>query len=123
MELSKRALMSKLFKSLLALPMGLTAGFLAGFLHQASFKVLVTIYWGIVFVLICLIIVMRWNIKFANTKLAAVFFIPGWFVSTYFLSTFTNAGDIVIANDMISKVYLATGVILMGITAVWPIKN
>lgn len=115
--------MNKLLKSILALPIGLAAGFLAGFLHQTNFKILVTIYWGIVFVLIFLVILLRWNINFAETKLASVFFIPGWFVSTYFLSTFTNAGDIVIANDLISKVYLASAVILMGIAAVWPVKN
>jgi len=115
--------MNKLIKSFFALPIGLAVGFLAAFLHQANFEIFITLYWGFLFVLIFLVYSIRWSIRFAKTKLAAVFFVPGWFLSTYFLSTFTQAGDIVIANEMISKIYLGTAVILLGITAVWPIKN
>lgn len=115
--------MNKFIKSSLGLPLGMVAGFLAAFLHQVNFKLFITLYWGFVFTLIFLIYSLRWSINFARTKLAAVFFIPGWFLTTYLLSTFTNAGDIVIANDTISKVYLATAVIFLGIAAVWPAKN
>lgn len=115
--------MNKLIKSALGLPLGLVAGFLAAFLHQATFNLFITFYWGLMVVWIYLIYLLRWNINFAKTKLSAVFFIPGWFISTFLLSTFTNTGDIVIANEMISKVYLATTVIFLGIAAVLPVKN
>lgn len=115
--------MNKFAKSLLALPLGMFAGFIAAFLHQANFKIFITFYWGFIFVLIFLIYLIRWNINYAKTKIAAVFFIPGWFLTTYLLSSFTRAGDIVIANDTISKIYLAAAVIFLGIAAVWPIKS
>ncbi len=115
--------MNKLIKSSLGLPLGLVSGFLAAFLHQATFNLFITVYWGLVFVWIFLIYLMRWSINFSKTKLAAVFFIPGWFLTTYLLSTLTNAGDIVIANETISKIYLATAVIFLGIAAVLPVKN
>jgi hypothetical protein len=115
--------MNKYIKIALALPLGFIAGFLAAFLHQANFKLWITWYWGFVFAIIFLIIILRFSINFAQSKLASVLFIPGWFAATLLLSTASAGGDIVLANDLITKIYLALAVILMGIAAVWPTKN
>jgi hypothetical protein len=115
--------MSKYIKIASALPLGFMAGFLAAFLHQASFKLWITWYWGFLFAIIFLIIILRFSINFAQTKIASILFIPGWFAATLLLSTASAGGDIVLANDLITKIYLALAVILMGVAAVWPVKN
>lgn len=115
--------MNKFLKSLLALPAGFIVSFLSAFIHQANFKIGITIYWGFFFVLIFLGVSLRFMNNFANTKLAAVFFIPGWFLATLLLATVSRGGDIVLANDLISKVYLALSVITLGVVAVWPVKD
>lgn len=115
--------LNKLLKSTLAFGIGFAAGFLAGFLHQVKFDLFISIYWGFIFSLILLLGLIRWSIRFADTKFAAVFYIPGWFLATYLLSTFTDSGDIVIANELVSQVYLGVSVLLLGIAAVWPVKS
>ena len=115
--------MLKALKIFSALPVGFAAGFVSAFLHQASFKVLITWYWGFLFAIIFLIITLRFLNNWAKTKLASVFYIPGWLGATLMLSTVTTSGDIVLANDLITQIYLAVAVIFLGITAVWPTKN
>ncbi len=115
--------MNKFLKSLVALPAGFAIGFLSAFIHQANFKIGITIYWGFVFALFFLGLSLRFMNNFAKTKVAAVFFIPGWFLATLLLATVSSGGDIVIANDLISRVYLVVAVLTLGVVAVWPVKD
>jgi hypothetical protein len=115
--------MNKIIKVALALPIGFAAAFVGGFMHQASFKFFITWYWGFLFAIIFLVSTLRFCNNWSKTKLASALFIPGWLGATYLLSTLTKSGDIVLANDLITKIYLAVAVILLGITAVWPVKN
>jgi hypothetical protein len=115
--------MNKYLKVIAALPLGFITGFLAAFLHQANFKIWITWYWGFLFAIIFIIVMLRFSVNLAKSKLASILFIPGWLAATLLLSTVSASGDIVLANDLITKVYLALSVILMGVAAVWPTKN
>lgn len=115
--------MRNFLKSLIGLPSGFTVGFLSAFIHQAKFNFGVTIYWGFIFVLIFLGVSIRMVNNFANTKLAAVFFISGWFLATLLLAMVSRGGDIVLANDLITKGYLVLAVITLGVVAVWPVRD
>jgi len=123
LELLRETFMNKYLKVIAALPLGFIAGFLAAFLHQANFKIWITWYWGFLFAVIFILAMLRFSINFAQTKLASILFIAGWLGATLLLSTVSDSGDIVLANDLITKIYLALTVILMGVAAVWPTKN
>lgn len=115
--------LNKSIKILLAAPIGFAGAFIGAFTHQASFKFFITWYWGFLFAIIFLVVAIRFSNNWANSKLASALFIPGWLGATLLLSTVTNSGDIVLANDLITKIYLALTVILLGVAAVWPVKN
>jgi hypothetical protein len=77
--------------------------------------------WGLVLTLATVAIAVRGACWWARSRAAGAVVTIGWVVATLVLGTENAAGDILLPDDLRSKVYLVGGVALALLASAWPL--
>lgn len=111
---------SNLFASLF---LGIVVSIVGGFLQAATTKIYITIPWGIALYTFILLFVIRYVRLNTKSRISVVTFGLGWLGIALIMSTKLTAGDLVLTNNLLAKIYLLGSVIILGAMGTLPLKK
>jgi hypothetical protein len=111
---------SNLFASTL---LGIAVSIVGGFLQAATSKIFITIPWGILLYLFIFLYSIRYIILATKSRVFVVTYGIGWLSIALLMSTKLLAGDLVLTNNLLAKIYLIGSVIILGAMSTLPLKK
>ena len=111
---------SNLFASIL---LGIAVSIVGGFLQAATSKIFITIPWGILLYLFIFLYSIRYIILATKSRVFVVTYGIGWLSIALLMSTKLLAGDLVLTNNLLAKIYLIGSVIILGAMSTLPLKK
>ncbi len=106
-----------------ALFIGFLVSLVGGFLQAAKLKLGVDIPWGLIFYYVILIWAVGLVRKNTRKRYNVALFGISWLIVALLMSTRTTAGDLVLTDNLIAKIYLLSSVIYIGAMSTLPLRK
>jgi len=116
-------MMTKISNLLASLLLGVGVSIIGGFLQAATSKIFITIPWGILLYLFIFLYSIRYIRLTTDSRIFVIIYGVGWLVIALLMSTKLLAGDLVLTNNLIAKIYLLGSVIILGAMSSLPLKK
>ena len=114
---------TKISNLLASLLLGIAVSIVGGFLQAATSKIFITIPWGILLYLFIFLYSIR-HIRLAtDSRIFVITYGVGWLSIALLMSTKLLAGDLVLTNNLLAKIYLLGSVIILGAMSSLPLKK
>ena len=114
---------TKVFNLLVSLLLGVAVSMVGGFLQAATSKIFITIPWGILLYLFIFLYSIRYVRITADSRIFVITYGVGWLSIALLMSTKLLAGDLVLTNNLLAKIYLLGSVIILGAMSSLPLKK
>ena len=114
---------TKISNLLASLLLGIAVSIVGGFLQAATAKILITIPWGILLYLFIFLYSIRYIRLTTDSRIFVITFGVGWLSIALLMSTKLLAGDLVLTNNLLAKIYLIGSVIVLGAMSTLPLKK
>ena len=116
-------MMTKISNFLASLLLGVGVSIIGGFLQAATSKIFITIPWGILLYLFIFLYSIRYIRLTTDSRIFVIIYGVGWLVIALLMSTKLLAGDLVLTNNLMAKIYLLGSVIILGAMSSLPLKK
>lgn len=114
---------TKVFNLLVSLLLGVAVSIVGGFLQAATSKIFITIPWGILLYLFIFLYSIRYVRITSDSRIFVITYGVGWLSIALLMSTKLLAGDLVLTNNLLAKIYLLGSVIILGAMSSLPLKK
>ena len=114
---------TKISNLLASLLLGVGVSIIGGFLQAATSKIFITIPWGILLYLFIFLYSIRYIRLTSDSRIFVITYGVGWLVIALLMSTKLLAGDLVLTNNLMAKIYLLGSVIILGAMSSLPLKK
>jgi hypothetical protein len=114
---------TKISNLLASLLLGIAVSIVGGFLQAATSKIFITIPWGILLYLFIFLYSIRYIIFATKSRVFVITYGIGWLSIALLMSTKLLAGDLVLTNNLLAKIYLIGSVIILGAMSTLPLKK
>jgi hypothetical protein len=114
---------TKISNLLASLLLGIAVSIVGGFLQAATSKIFITIPWGILLYLFIFLYSIRYIILATKSRVFVITYGIGWLSIALLMSTKLLAGDLVLTNNLLAKIYLIGSVIVLGAMSTLPLKK
>ena len=114
---------TKISNFLASLLLGVGVSIIGGFLQAATSKIFITIPWGILLYLFIFLYSIRYIRLTTDSRIFVITYGVGWLVIALLMSTKLLAGDLVLTNNLMAKIYLLGSVIILGAMSSLPLKK
>ena len=111
---------SNLFASIL---LGVAVSIVGGFLQAATTKIFIIIPWGILLYSVIFLYSIRYIRLNTDSRVFVISYGIGWLSIALLMSTKLSAGDLVLTNNLLAKIYLIGSVIILGAMSTLPLKK
>lgn len=113
----------KISNLLASLLLGIAVSIIGGFLQAATSKIFITIPWGILLYLFIFLYSIRYIRNITGSRIFVITYGVGWLSIALLMSTKLLAGDLVLTNNLLAKIYLLGSVIILGAMSSLPLKK
>jgi hypothetical protein len=114
---------TKISNLLASILLGIAVSIVGGFLQAATSKVFITIPWGILLYLFIFLYSIRYVRLNTDSRVFVISYGIGWLSIALLMSTKLLAGDLVLTNNLLAKIYLLGSVIILGAMTSLPLKK
>jgi hypothetical protein len=114
---------TKISNLLASLLMGIAVSIVGGFLQAATSKIFITFPWGILLYSLIFLYSIRYIILTTKSRIFVITYAIGWLSIALLMSTKLLAGDLVLTNNLLAKIYLIGSVIVLGAMSTLPLKK
>jgi hypothetical protein len=114
---------TKISNLLASILLGIAVSIVGGFLQAATSKIFITIPWGILLYLLIFLYSIRYVRATTDSRIFVISYGIGWLIIALLMSTKLVAGDLVLTNNLLAKVYLLGSVIILGAMSSLPLKK
>ena len=114
---------TKISNLLASLLLGIAVSIVGGFLQAATSKIFITIPWGIFLYLFIFLYSIRYTRLATDSRIFVIIYGVGWLSIALLMSTKLLAGDLVLTNNLLAKIYLLGSVIILGAMSSLPLKK
>lgn len=114
---------TKISNLLASLLLGIAVSIVGGFLQAATSKILITLPWGILLYLFIFLYSIRYIRLTTDSRIFVITFGVGWLSIALLMSTKLLAGDLVLTNNLLAKIYLIGSVIILGAMSTLPLRK
>ena len=114
---------TKILNLLASLLLGIAVSIVGGFLQAATSKIFITIPWGIFLYLFIFLYSIRYIRLATDSRIFVITYGVGWLSIALLMSTKLLAGDLVLTNNLLAKIYLLGSVIILGAMSSLPLKK
>jgi hypothetical protein len=114
---------TKISNLLASILLGIAVSIVGGFLQAATSKVFITIPWGILLYLFIFLYSIRYVRLNTDSRVFVISYGIGWLSIALLMSTKLLAGDLVLTNNLLAKIYLLGSVIILGAMSSLPLKK
>jgi type IV secretory pathway VirB3-like protein len=114
---------TKISNLLASLLLGIAVSIVGGFLQAATSKIFITIPWGILLYLFIFLYSIRYIRTTTDSRIFVITYGVGWLSIALLMSTKLLAGDLVLTNNLLAKIYLLGSVIILGAMSSLPLKK
>ena len=114
---------SKISNLLASILLGIAVSIVGGFLQAATSKVFITIPWGILLYLFIFLYSIRYVRLNTDSRVFVISYGIGWLSIALLMSTKLLAGDLVLTDNLLAKIYLLGSVIILGAMSSLPLKK
>jgi hypothetical protein len=114
---------TKISNLLASLLLGIAVSIVGGFLQAATSKIFITIPWGILLYSLIFLYSIRYIILTTKSRIFVITYGIGWLSIALLMSTKLLAGDLVLTNNLLAKIYLIGSVIVLGAMSTLPLKK
>lgn len=114
---------SKILNLLNALLLGVGVSVVGGFLQAGTFKIFITIPWGLLLYLFIFLYTILHLRQTTNSRIFVISYGLGWLSIALLMSTKLQAGDLVLTNNLLAKIYLLGSVVILGAMSSLPLKK
>jgi hypothetical protein len=114
---------TKISNLLASLLLGIAVSIVGGFLQAATSKIFITIPWGIFLYLFIFLYSIRYIRLATDSRIFVITYGVGWLSIALLMSTKLLAGDLVLTNNLLAKIYLLGSVIILGAMSSLPLKK
>ena len=114
---------TKISNLLASILLGIAVSIVGGFLQAATSKVLITIPWGILLYLFIFLYSIRYVRLNTDSRVFVISYGIGWLGIALLMSTKLLAGDLVLTDNLLAKIYLLGSVIILGAMSSLPLKK
>jgi hypothetical protein len=114
---------TKITNLLASILLGIAVSIVGGFLQAATSKVFITIPWGILLYLFIFLYSIRYVRLNTDSRVFVISYGIGWLSIALLMSTKLLAGDLVLTNNLLAKIYLLGSVITLGAMSSLPLKK
>jgi hypothetical protein len=114
---------TKISNLLASILLGTAVSIVGGFLQAATSKVFITIPWGILLYLFIFLYSIRYVRLNTDSRVFVISYGIGWLSIALLMSTKLLAGDLVLTNNLLAKIYLLGSVISLGAMSSLPLKK
>ena len=114
---------TKISNLLASILLGIAVSIVGGFLQAATSKVFITIPWGILLYLFIFLYSIRYVRLNTDSRVFVISYGIGWLSIALLMSTKLLAGDLVLTNNLLAKIYLLGSVITLGAMSSLPLKK
>jgi len=109
-----------LFASIL---LGIAVSIVGGFLQAATSRLVITFPWGILLYLFIFLYSIRYIRLTTGSRVFVITYGISWLSIALLMSTKLQAGDLVLTNNLLAKIYLLGSVIILGAMSSLPLKK
>ena len=103
--------------------LGIAVSIVGGFLQAATSKIFITIPWGILLYSFIFLYSIRYLRLKTDSRVFVICYGIGWLSIALLMSTKLLAGDLVLTNNLLAKIYLIGSVIVLGAMSTLPLKK
>jgi hypothetical protein len=114
---------TKISNLLASILLGIAVSIVGGFLQAATSKVFITIPWGILLYLFIFLYSIRYVRLNTDSRVFVISYGVGWLSIALLMSTKLLAGDLVLTDNLLAKIYLLGSVIILGAMSSLPLKK
>jgi hypothetical protein len=114
---------TKISNLLASILLGIAVSIVGGFLQAATSKVFITIPWGILLYLFIFLYSIRYVRLNTDSRVFVISYGIGWLSIALLMSTKLLAGDLVLTDNLLAKIYLLGSVIILGAMSSLPLKK
>jgi hypothetical protein len=114
---------TKISNLIASILLGIAVSIVGGFLQAATSNIFITIPWGILLYLFIFLYSIRYIILATKSRVFVVTYGIGWLSIALLMSTKLLAGDLVLTNNLLAKIYLIGSVIILGAMSTLPLKK
>jgi len=114
---------TKISNLLASILLGIAVSIVGGFLQAATSKVFITIPWGILLYLFIFLYSIRYVRLNTDSRVFVISYGIGWLSIALLMSTKLLAGDLVLTDNLLAKIYLLGSVITLGAMSSLPLKK
>ena len=114
---------TKISNLLASILLGIAVSIVGGFLQAATSKVFKTIPWGILLYLFIFLYSIRYVRLNTDSRVFVISYGVGWLSIALLMSTKLLAGDLVLTDNLLAKIYLLGSVIILGAMSSLPLKK
>ena len=114
---------TKVLNLLASILLGIAVSIIGGFLQAATSKIFITIPWGILLYLFIFLYSIRYIRLNTDSRFFVIIFAISWLSIALLMSTKLLAGDLVLTNNLLAKIYLLGSVIILGAMSSLPLKK
>ena len=114
---------TKISNLIASILLGIAVSIVGGFLQAATSNIFITIPWGILLYLFIFFYSIRYIILATKSRVFVVTYGIGWLSIALLMSTKLLAGDLVLTNNLLAKIYLIGSVIILGAMSTLPLKK
>jgi hypothetical protein len=114
---------TKISNLLASILLGIAVSIVGGFLQAATSQIFITIPWGILLYLLIFLYSIRYVRATTDSRIFVISYGIGWLIIALLMSTKLVAGDLVLTNNLLAKVYLLGSVIILGAMSSLPLKK
>ena len=114
---------TKISNLLASILLGIAVSIFGGFLQAATSKVFITIPWGILLYLFIFLYSIRYVRLNTDSRVFVISYGIGWLSIALLMSTKLLAGDLVLTDNLLAKIYLLGSVIILGAMSSLPLKK
>lgn len=114
---------TKISNLLASILLGIAVSIVGGFLQAATSKVFITIPWGMFLYLFIFLYSIRYVRLNTDSRVFVISYGIGWLSIALLMSTKLLAGDLVLTDNLLAKIYLLGSVIILGAMSSLPLKK
>ena len=114
---------TKISNLIASILLGIAVSIVGGFLQAATSNIFITIPWGILLYSLIFLYSIRYIILATKSRVFVVTYGIGWLSIALLMSTKLLAGDLVLTNNLLAKIYLIGSVIILGAMSTLPLKK
>ena len=114
---------TKISNLLASILLGIAVSIVGGFLQAATSKVFITIPWGMLLYLFIFLYSIRYVRLNTDSRVFVISYGIGWLSIALLMSTKLLAGDLVLTDNLLAKIYLLGSVIILGAMSSLPLKK